>query len=834
MMRILYIAAAAVFFLLCGLTLCCQNDAVNNGETDYNGFNREERAFRMVQSVRRDPLGRKVLALYKSTDKQTEQENEVRYHLQDILVNMGLSLEYWDIDAGIPGTDKLQNVRAIISWFRGASMADPEAYLDFVDRAVSSGVKFVVVGNFGAFQYRLEQDKFVEPARLNLTLSRLGLWYNGNWTDDASLLEIVTKDPAVVEANGRQDVNVSAFYYFFQVIDRDLDVYLSVRRTDKDLPPSPFVVTNRNGGFVLSNYIYHLVNGQPVMLIDFSLFLRNALFPRAKQERIGILADLTHPQTKDICLNIAEQLKRTQSTFEVIEKKDFAKLVPGDLARYTAVALILPNTQDLNPEVIADYYKNGGSLVSLYGGYFVNIAPYLASVPSEEQEAGEGIGYHLRPDLLLSRGFVMQNENLGWGRGNLLPAADAVVLGTANDTSQPIVWASADGRVLTWNWHAFANPELVGLAFESFLRVRPVGAAATLGFAHLFIDDCPLPMYNVKKDPLPDVTDTDFYLKTWWPDIKQILDEYGIPVSSYIIFNYNARVEPPFTGAEFFAAENLASLELAKIMFAQNVDMGLHGYNHMSLTREPTEVNKFKWASIQYMEDALKEGKRYWTFMLPRASLPFSYVAPNNIISQEGVIALHSVFPTIKVISCMYWSQNPETTTEMAPNPQFPDLYYLPRISSGYLDTYDQQNLIAAGAGALGVISHFIHPDDVYDEDRSAGRSWQELKKAFRGLLDFISYHYPWIQWVDIRQAYYRLEAQDEAQFSFRWLPGAGGANLAELVVRTVPGQLFRIRPNTYTLTGAEGAEIIYSYANMPGIILKARKEECILSFKKK
>jgi len=177
-------------------------------------------------------------------------------------------------------------------------MADPDAYLDFIDNIIMSGLKFIVIDNFGAYQYRLEHEKFVDPARLNLTLSKLGIWYSGNCTDDASVLEIVSKDSALVEANAAQDVAKSSFYYFFQIIDKELDVYLSVKRNDKDLPPSPFVVTNRNGGFILSRYIYHTESGQAKILINFNEFLKRAFSPPAKQEKIALLADLEHAQTK--------------------------------------------------------------------------------------------------------------------------------------------------------------------------------------------------------------------------------------------------------------------------------------------------------------------------------------------------------------------------------------------------------------------------------------------------------------------------------------------------------------------------------------------------------
>jgi hypothetical protein len=787
---------ALIIFLLSALLVyfyfSCQDDSQARENIDLKQPTREKRCLSLIQAQRRNLPGNNILALYKSTDGQSKQENEILYHLQSHLINMGFTIEYWDIDAGIPPQEKLKNVRAVISWYRDADMTNPEAYLDFVDEVILSGIKFIVIDNFGAYQYRLEKEKYVEPARLNLTLSKLGIWYGGEWTDDASILEITSKDPTIVEAGGLQDVTKSSFYYFFQIIDKDIDVYLSVKRIDKDLPSSPFIITNRNGGFILSRYIYHMQGGQAQVLINFNEFLNRALFPRAKQESIGILTDLN---------------------------------------QYTTVALIITNEEDLNPEVIADFRSRGGSLISLFGGYFINLAPYLASRPREDLDISEGIGYDINSGLILSEGFVMKNDEAGWGLGNLEPAADAIVLGTDSDGRIPVVWAAKDGSVLTWNWHFFINPELMGLAFESFLYVRPVGAAATLGIAHMFIDDCPLPMYNVKKEPLENMTDTEFYLDVWWPQTKQLLDAYGIPVSTYIIFNYNAHIEHPFTGAEFFAAENMASKQLALSMLEEGVEIRFHGYNHVSLTRETTAVNEYTWPSLKNMKAALKEGKRYWMSMFPRATLPFSYVAPNNIISEEGVEALHAILPTIKVISMLHWGEYEEACSEMAPNCRFSEIYYFPRISSGYVNTYAMQKLIVAGASVPGVVNHFIHPDDVYDLERSEGLTWEEMKNDFKKLLSFISYHYPWIEWLDIREAYHHLLAQDEAQFCCEWKEDS---ETARLIVSTTPGQLFRIRPNTYIFMELEGAEIMYSYKSMPGIIVNAAAKKCILSFRKK
>ena len=54
-----------------------------------------------IQSALSLNVGRDVLALYKSSEGQTEKENEIFFYLSQPLKEMGLSVRYWDIDRGI-------------------------------------------------------------------------------------------------------------------------------------------------------------------------------------------------------------------------------------------------------------------------------------------------------------------------------------------------------------------------------------------------------------------------------------------------------------------------------------------------------------------------------------------------------------------------------------------------------------------------------------------------------------------------------------------------------------------------------------------------------------
>ena len=94
-----------------------------------------------VRTPPRELFGKNVLALYKSSDAQSEKDNEIAFHLQKALSEWGLQVRYYDIDSGIPSPEVMDGVRAVISWFRGPSMESPGAYLEFVNRTIDSGRK---------------------------------------------------------------------------------------------------------------------------------------------------------------------------------------------------------------------------------------------------------------------------------------------------------------------------------------------------------------------------------------------------------------------------------------------------------------------------------------------------------------------------------------------------------------------------------------------------------------------------------------------------------------------------------------------------------------------
>ncbi|MBA7638672.1 hypothetical protein ES703_46328 [subsurface metagenome] len=762
--------------------------------------------------------GREVLALYKSSEGQTENENEIFYYLSKPIKEMGLSLTYWDIDRGIPGERLLNRVRAVITWFRGPAMSEPEAYLDFLNKSMDSGCKLVVFDNFGAYQNNRTKE-YLPTGRINHTLSRLGILYFGDWTEDGRLIEIVQKDSFIVEQGGPQNPKVSRLFYRFIRVDRNLKVHLSLTRKDRSYDPSPVIVTNKDGGFALSRYIYSTEGGKVLLLLNVEAFLREALFPGPLEEKIALLADASDPTASRI-LNYTEAvLRRAKLPFEVFYKEQFGRLLPGDLRRFTAAGLILKDDGGLDPAILEDYLQQGGGLVSLQGGDFRLLSPSLALNKKNSGEKSNN-GYRFRYGFILGEGLYLEEKDFGWASGTRLPSEDAEVLAYSFTGDSPLLWTAERGRgkILVWNWNGFETGDFQGLLLESFLFVRPVGVAATAGLGLIFIDDWPLPMYNVVKPPLS-ITDTEFYTGVWWTDIKDLFSERRIPFNSFLIFNYNDLTTPPFTGGEFFIAENLDTMRIGREILESGEELAFHGYNHMSLTLEKTEANLRFWPSRKAMEESLEQAKREWINLFGEHSLPFAYVAPNNIISDEGIEAIHKVFPSIKVISSLRSGLGEETRTEFGAHPKYPDLYYIPRTSCGYPFTPAARQLTAAAVSGAGLWTHFIHPDDVFDQHRSLGLGWKELQSEFEKILDFVRKHYPWLRFVSIRDAYQILQKIDNSEAEFRW-------NRDKLLIYSSPGQILRIRLNNYKVKKIEGARVIYEYKRMPALILEITAPE--------
>jgi hypothetical protein len=336
----------------------------------------------------------------------------------------------------------------------------------------------------------------------------------------------------------------------------------------------------------------------------------------------------------------------------------------------------------------------------------------------------------------------------------------------------PYLWTvnRGNGKVLYWNTTALQEPAMRGLFVQTMLKAQGGGAKGTVGAQVWFIDDFPSPAYNFSSEGnTTGMTDYNFRLKRWDPDMQAISKKYGIRYSAGVIFMYNDLVTGPFEYVKN-GQENLFDLEVQ--LMKNGGELGLHGYNHLSLrlsyTPEEQQLYGYKpWPSEEAMLEALLTARRLWQQEID-APLPTMYIPPSNVLSREGKLQLYKAFPELKTISSLYATSGAkgEFSQEFLPDPDIPQIMGTPRITYGYSLTSDERFDLYSAIANIGIVSHFNHPDDVFHDDRNKGKSWQDLYLDFERLVGEVNSRCQWLQPLtvtelsDVLRMYHQTQVQ--------------------------------------------------------------------------
>lgn len=199
---------------------------------------------------------RHVLALYDSKAGETPKENHVHMNAEVILNHLGCVVDYHDLQSGLPDDGSMQKYRGVLTWFYRNEMDAPVAYLRWATRQVQAGRRFVILGNIGAFMDR-QTGKFLKIAKLNQFTNKLGFMIKtANWTEEPSLIELVYKDPEMVEFERTLDYEVTQYEHYSVTVPGS-KVYLKLRRNDQPDSESDLVFTTSHGGFAAATYVVY-------------------------------------------------------------------------------------------------------------------------------------------------------------------------------------------------------------------------------------------------------------------------------------------------------------------------------------------------------------------------------------------------------------------------------------------------------------------------------------------------------------------------------------------------------------------------------------------------
>jgi hypothetical protein len=107
---------------------------------------RPRRRSQAADETRAEPVRREILAVYDSREEPRPDQTRIHRFAEMPLNYFGFVVTYWDVNAGMPGADRSENLRGIITWLR---RPPPAAFYAWAQQQVSQGVRMVVLGDSG-------------------------------------------------------------------------------------------------------------------------------------------------------------------------------------------------------------------------------------------------------------------------------------------------------------------------------------------------------------------------------------------------------------------------------------------------------------------------------------------------------------------------------------------------------------------------------------------------------------------------------------------------------------------------------------------------------------
>ncbi len=575
--------------------------------------------------------------------------------------------------------------------------------------------------------------------------------------------------------------------------------------------------------------------------------VREALFPpRGLDGRLLVVVDPATSTGHRLEAQLGWVLDYGHLKADFVTPADLDRLRGADFHRYDAVVLgVELESSTAGGRAMADlarYVEQGGGLAVLLPPDLPSWRKLLgiASVAPGKPVRVKGLRYSaaffagMGDVTFLSSAADKEGDVYDEEVPRYVLASNAEPLIAAHDPKQPnvdvpIAWraAAGQGRVLVRADSVLSDKEWRGHVLQTILMAMPVGVSPMVNALVFFIDDCPQPMWGQRLPPIDaeyGMTDTEFYRKVWWPDMVKLAEDFGLRYTLATIFSYDRRTDHGFSVTPFHdESSNGVPQWIGLEAIRLGHEVALHGYNHQSLVTSAAGYLSRGWKSREKMVEALRLARIEWERVFGKGNLPFSYVPPNNFIEWPGKQALKEVFPEIRVIAGQYVDDVPTEShdkplkAEEVPiaganfdrDPDEASFMNLPRVSSEYFQSQGSIPAIRDTLMLAGLWTHFVHPDDVFDNERSAGMGWAKLYGAAKKLVGDLRLAYPWLKGRTARDAYHALVRYRTTPFEFTRAPGElrvriGGGTREPLpfMVRTADGS---------RVLGVQGGSVVYA-----------------------
>lgn len=434
-------------------------------------------------------------------------------------------------------------------------------------------------------------------------------------------------------------------------------------------------------------------------------------------------------------------------------------LAQGDeiptLKQYQTMVIAMPNLDPLDEHVlqIMQWVKKGGGVMFAMTpektGYLDVIGPQIG-IESSAYKYVVTEGITPSKDFMLGGGQTYMFSDPFKSSLSVALNDRAQVEAVSSNGGTPLVWRSSveSGTAVMCNIGIYVKM-VRGFYASAFSLLSSAMAYPVINSAAFYLDDFPSPVPSgngkyIKRDY--NMSISEFYSQVWWPDLVRLAERYGIRFTGVMIENYgdDTKNDP------VRQTDNTQFEYYGGLLLRQNGEIGYHGYNHQPLVLPNTdygnEYTYVQWPNRKAIVDSLNELIAFQKTVLPAATSSV-YVPPSNILSSEGRQIIGEDMPQIRAIASMAFPPDSSLEYVQEFGVAADGVVEAPRIVSGSMVNNSYMRLAAVSELNMHYVStHFMHPDDLLDEDRGAKEGWETYRKGLEDYLDWLEQSAPSIR----------------------------------------------------------------------------------------
>ena len=434
-------------------------------------------------------------------------------------------------------------------------------------------------------------------------------------------------------------------------------------------------------------------------------------------------------------------------------------LAQGDeiptLKQYQTMVIAMPDLDPLDEHVlqIMQWVKKGGGVMFAMTpektGYLDVIGPQIG-IESSAYKYVVTEGITPSKDFMLGGGQTYMFSDPFKSSLSVALNDRAQVEAVSSDGRTPLVWRSSveSGTAVMCNIGIYVKM-VRGFYALAFSLLSSAMAYPVINSAAFYLDDFPSPVPSgngkyIKRDY--NMSISEFYSQVWWPDLVRLAERYGIRFTGVMIENYgdDTKNDP------VRQTDNTQFEYYGGLLLRQNGEIGYHGYNHQPLVLPNTdygnEYTYVQWPNRKAIVDSLNELIAFQKTVLPAATSSV-YVPPSNILSSEGRQIIGEDMPQIRAIASMAFPPDSSLEYVQEFGVAADGVVEAPRIVSGSMVNNSYMRLAAVSELNMHYVStHFMHPDDLLDEDRGAKEGWETYRKGLEDYLDWLEQSAPSIR----------------------------------------------------------------------------------------